>query len=127
MKRRGIFFISILGLLGAFFSLAPSSEATKKVLHRPPLTDNTSPDEKPLRYEPIDSVEFCRQTKNPKCDAIINNYCDKACSSLLCASHGSIRGMCRMVCETEDLPPECLKMGPSTTLPQQPILLPPSP
>jgi hypothetical protein len=79
--------------------------------------DKVGVDEKQSRYEGLDLEDICKDAKNPYCKEIIDDYCNKSCQSKLCAKHGSIRGMCRLMCEAEDLPPECLKMG-STKLPQ---------
>jgi hypothetical protein len=75
--------------------------------------DIVAADEQQSVYPPLDLEDTCKGSKNPKCEAIIDNYCIKSCSANLCAEHGSIRGMCRLMCEAEDLPPQCLKMGPS--------------
>jgi hypothetical protein len=75
--------------------------------------DVASPDEFPQTYEAIDLQDICKNTKNPKCEAIIDNFCNKACNAPLCSTHGSLRGMCRLMCEREDLIPQCIKKGPS--------------
>jgi hypothetical protein len=75
--------------------------------------DPVSVDEQQSRYPPVDLEDTCKQARNPNCEAIIDRFCIKSCSTQLCSEHGSIRGMCRLMCDTEDLPHECLKMGPS--------------
>lgn len=84
---------------------------------KPVGPDKVGVDEKQARYEGLDLEDICKDAKNPYCKEIVDDYCNKSCRSELCAQHGSIRGMCRLMCEGEDLPPECLKMKPSK-LPQ---------
>ena len=80
-------------------------------------SDDFSSDEqiKPPKYEAIAAEDLCRASDNPKCEEILDDFCDskKACNPEFCSGHGSIRGMCRLVCEAEGLSPECLKMGPT--------------
>jgi hypothetical protein len=76
-------------------------------------SDKVAADEEQSQYPAFDLEDLCKQSKNPKCEAIVDRFCLKSCSAALCAHHGSIRGMCRLMCEAEDLPPQCLKMGPS--------------
>jgi hypothetical protein len=75
--------------------------------------DKVAADEQQSPYPALDLEEICKQAKNPKCEGIIDNFCIKSCSAKLCAKHGSIRAMCRLMCEAEDLLPQCSKMGPS--------------
>lgn len=75
--------------------------------------DKVAPDERPARYPALDLEDLCNSAKNPKCEALIDSFCIKTCNAKLCANYGSIRGMCRLMCEAEDLVPECSKMGPS--------------
>lgn len=77
-------------------------------------------DEVQIKYPNIELDSLCKGTENPKCESIIDGFCDKTCIPNLCAKHGSIRSMCRMVCETEDLVPECSKMGPSNVVKKSP-------
>jgi hypothetical protein len=89
--------------------------------HRGP--DKVGADETQARYPALDLEDLCKLTKNPKCEAVVENFCLKSCNDVLCADHGSIRGMCRLMCEAEDLPPPCLKMGSSklaTIMPMNP-------
>jgi hypothetical protein len=80
-------------------------------------SDDFSSDEriKPPKYEAIAAEDLCRASDNPKCEEILDDFCDsnKACSRESCGVYGSIRGMCRLLCEAEGLSPECLKMGPT--------------
>lgn len=75
--------------------------------------DKVATDELQTRYPGLDLEDVCKQAKNPKCEAIIDSFCIKSCSAKLCSKHGSIRAMCRLMCEAEDLLPQCSKMGPS--------------
>lgn len=92
--------------------------------HRDNSSDMVSPDEQPQKYEALDLQDVCKNTKNPKCEAIIDNFCAKTCSTFLCATYGSVRGMCRLICEGEDLLPECIKRGPSQITVQPPPPVP---
>lgn len=89
-------------------------------------SDIIAADEQPARYPALDLEDLCKHAKNPKCEAIIDSFCIKSCNAKLCAKYGSIRGMCRLMCEAEELLPECSKMGPSKAIktipPQQPPL-----
>ena len=82
--------------------------------------DKIAPDEQPTRYPALDLEDLCKQSKNPKCEAIVDSFCVKSCHAELCVQHGSIRGMCRLMCEAEDLVPECAKMGPSGPMASMP-------
>jgi len=82
--------------------------------------DKIAADEELSQYPALDLEDTCKGGKNPKCEAIIDNFCLKACRPALCATHGSIRGMCRLMCEAEDLPFECSKMGPSKIIRNNP-------
>ena len=75
--------------------------------------DKVGVDEQQEKYPALELDDLCQNTKNPKCEPIVDRYCEKSCSPKLCGRHGSIRSMCRLVCEAEDLVPECLKMGPT--------------
>lgn len=88
-----------------------SSPVHKLTQHGGP--DPVAADEQQSHYPALDLEDTCKQAQNPKCEAIIDRFCIKSCSTQLCAEHGSIRGMCRLMCDAEDLPHECLKMGPS--------------
>ncbi len=92
-----------------------SFSVSKHFLSKPPQEseDKVGADEQKLRYEGLDIEDICKPAKNPHCKAIINDYCHKTCRAKLCAKHGTIRSMCRLMCEAEDLSPECLKMGSS--------------
>ena len=83
-------------------------------------TDKVAADEEPSQYSAFDLQDLCKQSENPKCEAIIDRFCLKSCAAVLCAQHGSIRGMCRLMCEAEDLLPQCLKMGPSKEVENNP-------
>jgi len=80
-------------------------------------SDDLSSDEKakPPKYESVAAEDICRASGNPKCEEIIDDFCDpkKGCNKERCGSSGSTRGICRLICEPEALPPECLKMGPT--------------
>lgn len=97
-----------------------SPAATKRMqnMAKRPMSDTVAADEKPTQYPALDLEDLCRKAKNPKCEAIIDNYCYKACNVDLCSQFGSIRAMCRLMCEAEDLLPQCLNMK-SSPPPQQ--------
>ena len=92
-----------------------SFSVSKHFLSKPSqeIGDKIGADEQKSRYEGLDIEDICKNAKNPHCKAIVNDYCHKTCRAKLCAKLGSIRSMCRLMCEAEDLPPECLKMGSS--------------
>jgi hypothetical protein len=74
--------------------------------------DIVAPDEQPAKYPALDLEDLCKHAKNPKCEAIVDSFCIKSCNAKLCSKYGSIRGMCRLMCEAEDLLPECSQMRP---------------
>lgn len=92
--------------------ISASKRMHKMIRHGGP--DKVAADEQQTRYPGLDLEDMCKQAKNPKCEAIIDNFCIKSCSAKLCSKYGSIRAMCRLMCEAEDLLPQCSKMGPST-------------
>lgn len=109
----------------ASLGVSVSKPIKEMVRHGGP--DKVAPDEQPARYPALDLEDLCKQSKNPKCEAIVDSFCTKSCHAALCAQYGSIRGMCRLMCEAEDLVPECAKMGRSKVVngipPNQPPLL----
>ena len=104
-------------LIGVSFAQVPKNFG--KVENK---SDKVAADEEQSRYPALDLEDLCKQAKNPKCEAIVDGFCLKSCNAALCAQHGSIRGMCRLMCEAEDLPPQCLKMGPSKRSEDKPWL-----
>lgn len=109
---------SILGVLLIWVGLTVTSFSVSKHLFSKTsqeTEDKVGADEQKSRYEGLDIEDICKNAKNPHCKAIINDYCHKSCRAKLCAKQGTIRSMCRLMCEAEDLPPECLKMGNSIT------------
>jgi hypothetical protein len=115
MQVRSIFGTAFIWAMLACISLSVSKNVQTMGKHVGP--DKVGVDEQQSRYEGLDLEDICKNAKNPYCKEIVNDYCNKSCQSKLCAKHGSVRGMCRLMCEAEDLPVECLKMGPSK-LPQ---------
>ena len=124
MHVKSLFGAALIWTMLACMSFSVSKHIQTMGKHVGP--DKIGVDEKQSRYEGLDLEDICKDAKNPYCKAIIDDYCNKSCRSKLCAKHGSIRGMCRLMCEAEDLPPECLKMGPSSTnsLSQNPQMYP---
>jgi hypothetical protein len=106
------------------------SVAVPKTMHKmthPGGPDTIGADERQTRYPAVDLETLCKGSKNPKCEAIVDHFCDKSCVANLCAKHGSIRSMCRLLCEEEDLMPQCAKMGPSKIETKIPLNIPATP
>lgn len=123
MQVKSAFGIMLTWVLLACVTFAVSKRFHNMKEHGGP--DKVGADEMQARYPALDLEDLCKLTKNPKCEAIVENFCMKSCSEILCADHGSIRGMCRLMCEAEDLPPQCLKMGSSklaTIMPVNPYM-----
>lgn len=107
---------SVVGATMVWVLLVPSGFSVSKPLEEMitrERSDTIAPDEEPARYPALDLEELCKNARNPRCEPIVDSFCIKACRGELCSTHGSIRGMCRLMCEAEDLPPPCSKMGPS--------------
>jgi hypothetical protein len=109
-------FKAIFGMVLVWALLAPNgfsvSKPFKEMIARGGA-DIVAPDEQLAKYPALDLEDLCQNAKNPKCEAILDGFCIKSCNAKLCSKYGSIRGMCRLMCEAEDLLPECSKMGPS--------------
>lgn len=101
----------LIWMLLATIAFSVSKRFHKMLRHEGP--DITAADEEHARYPALDLEDTCKKAKNPKCEAIIDRFCIKSCTPYLCGEHGSIRGMCRLMCEVEDLPPQCIKMAPT--------------
>ena len=100
----------IWGLM-AFLCLSVPENIHKMVRRGGP--DKVGVDEEQEKYPALELDDLCKSSKNPKCEPIVDRYCEKSCSPRLCGKRGSIRSMCRLICEAEDLVPECLKRGPT--------------
>lgn len=114
---------ALLGVLVLWGAFACASVAVPKDFGRiapGDRADRVAADEEQSRYPALDLEDLCKGAKNPKCEAIVDGFCLKSCNPSLCATHGSIRGMCRLMCEAEDLPPQCSKMGPSRGMQNSP-------
>ena len=111
MKIKTLFGTALIWAMLVCIGLSVSKRM-QKMTHRS-KSDKVAVDEQPSQYPAIDLEDFCKQAKNPKCEAIVDNYCHKTCNANLCAQYGSVRAMCRLMCEAEDLLPQCSKMGPS--------------
>lgn len=109
MKIKAIFGTVVIWVLLISIGLSVSKPVKEMVRHGGP--DKVAPDEQPERYPALDLEDLCKQSKNPKCEAIVDSFCMKSCIAKLCAKHGSIRAMCRLMCEAEDLLPQCSQMG----------------
>ena len=111
MKFKAIFGIVMIWALLAPNGFSVSKPAKEMFARGGP--DIVAPDEQPAKYPALDLEDLCKHAKNPKCEAIVDSFCIKSCNAKLCLKYGSIRGMCRLMCEAEELLPECSKMGPS--------------
>jgi hypothetical protein len=118
-------FKAIFGIVMIWILLVPSgfsvSKPAKEMFARGGA-DIVAPDEQPAKYPALDLEDLCKHAKNPKCEAIVDSFCIKSCNAKLCSKYGSIRGMCRLMCEAEDLLPQCSQMGSSgagDTVPQK--------
>ena len=111
MKSKAIFGAGMMWALLVCVGLSVSKPVHKLTPHGGP--DKVAADEQPSKYPALDLEDLCKQSKNPKCEAIVDSFCMKSCTAKLCEKHGSIRAMCRLMCEAEDLLPQCSKMGPS--------------
>lgn len=111
MQTKALLSTLMIWVIFACTSFSASKRFPKMATHGGP--DIVGADEQQSRYPALDLEDLCKQAKNPKCEAIIDNFCLKSCNPGLCSKRGSIRGMCRLMCEAEDLPPSCSNMGPS--------------
>lgn len=111
MLTKGLLGISIIWAMLIFPGF--SAPFLHKAAPKKGKPDTFSADEMHLRYPALDLEDLCKPSENPKCEAVVDAFCLKSCTENLCASRGSIRGMCRLMCEAEDLPASCLKMGPT--------------
>lgn len=106
-------FKAIFGAVMIWALLAPNgfsvSKPAKEMFARGE-PDIVAPDEQPAKYPALDLEDLCKHAKNPKCEAIVDSFCIKSCNAKLCSKYGSIRGMCRLMCEAEDLLPQCSQM-----------------
>ncbi len=118
MKTKAIFGAGMIWAVLVCIGLSVSKPVHKMVTRGGP--DKIAVDEQPSRYPALDLEDLCQQSKNPKCEAIVDDFCRKSCVANLCSAYGSIRGMCRLMCEAEDLFPECSKMGPSGAMGSMP-------
>ena len=125
MRLKEIFgVVMLLGLLTpAGFSV---SKPVKEMVTRGG-PDIVAADEQPARYPALDLEDLCKHAKNPKCEAVVDSFCIKSCNAKLCSKYGSIRGMCRLMCEAEDLLPECSQMRPPKPINTIPHPQPPFP
>lgn len=125
MRLKKIFgIVMILGLL-APTGFSVSKPVKEMVTHGGP--DIVAADEQPARYPALDLEDLCKHAKNPKCEAVVDSFCIKTCNAKLCSKYGSIRGMCRLMCEAEDLLPECSQMRPPKPIKTIPQPQPPFP
>jgi len=125
MKFKSIFGVVMIWAILASLGVSVSKPIKEMVKHGG--SDKVAPDEQPARYPALDLEDLCKQSKNPKCEAIVDSFCTKSCQAALCTQYGSIRGMCRLMCEAEDLVPECSKMGrsgPMASTPQNQSMYP---
>ena len=125
MKTKTIFGAGMIWAMAVCIGLSVSKPVHKMVTRGGP--DKIAVDEQPSRYPALDLEDLCKQSKNPKCEPIVDDFCGKSCVAELCSKYGSIRGMCRLMCEAEDLLPECSKMGPSganNSIPQNQLMYP---
>ncbi len=111
MKIKAIFGAVVIWSMLISMGFSVSKPVKEMVRHGGP--DKVAPDEQLQKYPALDLEDLCNQSKNPKCEAIVDSFCMKSCIAKLCKKHGSIRAMCRLMCEAEDLLPQCAQMGPS--------------
>jgi hypothetical protein len=102
--------VVIIWVLMCAIGICGSKRSHKMLRDQSP--DIVAADEEETRYPGLDLEDTCKKAKNPKCEAVIDSFCIKSCNPYLCGEHGSIRGMCRLMCEAEDLPSQCTNMGP---------------
>lgn len=118
MQIKSVIGTAMIWAMLVCIAISASKRIDKMTLHGG--ADKVAADEQQSRYPAFDLEDLCKQAKNPKCEAIIDDFCTKSCNAKLCAKHGSIRGMCRLMCEAEDLLPQCSKMGPSKVVEKKP-------
>lgn len=111
MKTKAIFGSGIIWAMLVCIGLSVSKPIHEMIAQGG--SDKVAVDERPSRYPALDLEDLCKQSQNPKCEALVDDFCRKSCTVSLCSEYGPIRGMCRLMCEAEDLLPECSKMGPS--------------
>lgn len=118
MKIKAIFGTGMIWAIMVCVVLSVSKPVHKMTPHGGP--DKVAADEQPSKYPALDLEDLCKQSKNPKCEVIVDDFCTKSCLAKLCEKYGSIRAMCRLMCEAEDLLPQCSRMSPPKAVKNNP-------